>query len=187
MVLISPHSALLIWWWTIFHEGQMNVSLLEGAQAHTVSASRSRLSFVTLFSLRVGIRGERRESEVDNRCHHTRVPLRSTPVRDPALLLQHPLKHFHINNQAIFLHANPSKRAEANLRAWAASFFSGVPDSLADVCPTVCGTQSSCPVSTDWSEAGCGGGTQHSLSMMLYICGWKESSSLSTTRSIPWR
>lgn len=116
-------------------------------------------SFVTLFSLRMGIRGERRESEVDNRCHHTRLPLRSTPVRDPVRLLQHPLKHFHINNQAIFLHANPSKRAEANLRAWAASFFSGVPDSLADICPAVCGTQSSCPVSTDWSEAGCGGGT----------------------------
>lgn len=60
-----------------------------------------------------------------------------------------------------FLHANPSKRAEANLRAWAASFFSGVPDLLADICPAVCGTQSSCPVSTDWSEAVCRGGTQH--------------------------
>lgn len=60
-----------------------------------------------------------------------------------------------------FLHANPSKQSEANLLGWASSIFSGVPDSLADICPTVCGTQSSCPVSTDWSEAVCRGGTRH--------------------------
>lgn len=65
--------------------------------------------FVTLFSLWVGM-GRRRENEVDNHYRPTCISLRSTLVRDPALLLQHPpphtpqkkRKHFHINNQAIF-------------------------------------------------------------------------------------
>lgn len=131
------------------------------------------------------------ESEVDNRYHHahTHTPLRNTPAWDPPLPPSTPPKHFHINNRAIFLHANPSKRAGANLQArgWvvrAASPF--------QVCPTpwqtfvpLCGTQSPCPVSTDWSEAGCKEGKQHALSMMLYICTWKEPSSPSTTCSMP--
>ncbi len=144
--------------------------------------------------------GERRESEVDNRYHrththihththtHTHIPQKHTSL-GPSSSPSTPPKHFHINNQAIFLHANPSKRAGANLQAWgwvvcAAFSF--------QVCPTpwqtfvpLCGTQSPCPVSTDWSEAGCKGGKQHTLSMMLYICTWKEPSSPSTTCSMP--
>lgn len=54
--LISPRSALLIWWWTIFHEGQLSMSLLERAGARSVSSPCPRLSFVPLFSLREGIR-----------------------------------------------------------------------------------------------------------------------------------
>lgn len=109
------------------------MSLLERAQAHSVSSPCPRLSFVTLFSLRVGIRGEKAKRGRLSLPPHTHIPLRNTPVRDPPLPLQPPPKHFHINNQAIFLHANPSKRAGANLQAWgwvvcAASSF--------QVCPT---------------------------------------------------
>lgn len=66
---------------------------LEG-RVHSVSSLCSPLSFIALYSLRVGIRGERRESEVDNRCHHTRAPLRITRVRYPARLQQPPQNIF---------------------------------------------------------------------------------------------
>lgn len=92
---------------------------LEGPGSRRLFPVFTSFLYNTLFSQSRDKEG----SEVDNRCHRTRVPLRITRVRYPALLQQPPPKHFHINNQAIFLHANPSKRAEANLRVWAASFF----------------------------------------------------------------
>lgn len=47
--LISPRSALLIWWWTFFHEVQLNVSLLKKARAHFVSSPCPHHFFVLLF------------------------------------------------------------------------------------------------------------------------------------------
>lgn len=97
---------------------------------------------------------DRRESEVDNHYHPTCISFRSALVCSSSSTSPPPApppqKNIFISIiKQFFLHANPSKQAEANLRAWAASFFSGVPDSLADICPAVCGTQSSCPVSAD--------------------------------------
>lgn len=82
--------------------------------------------------------GKRRGNEVDNRyrCAHTHTHSPQKHTRPgPSSSPSTPPKHFHINNQAIFLHANPSKRAGANLQPWgwvacAASSF--------QVCPTPC-------------------------------------------------
>lgn len=131
--------------------------------------------------------GEKRESKVDNHHRSTRMPPKRT-CSGRSSSPSNPPKYFHINNQAIFLHVNPSKRAGANLQArgWVVCATSSF-----QVCHTpkqtfvpLCGTQSPCPVSTDWSEASCKGGKQYTLSLMLYICTWKEPSSPSTTCSV---
>lgn len=146
-----------------------------------VSSPCPHLSFVLFFFQRDGMRERgggqvRRESKVDN--HHHCVHTHPSGTHQYGNLPLQPPKHFHINNRAIFLHANPSKRAGANLQAWgwlmyAASSFQVCSSQWQTFVP-LCGTQSLCPVSTDWSEAGCKGGKQHTLSMMLYICTWKS-------------
>lgn len=73
------------------------MSLLERAQAHSVSSPCPRLSFVTLFSLRVGIRGEKAKRGRLSLPPHTHIPLRNTPVRDPPLPLQPPPQNIFIS------------------------------------------------------------------------------------------